>query len=142
MILAQEFSRSRNARAADFTTSLTERAIFTLEERRQAPPILDLYANDNDQSRPRNTVRVRGALIAQFAASEPTAFADAVELIRPYVDGVDLNCGSSLASLSLRSILTIHQVVRNRGHIANMSARIFSASPIQFAISCVPLERA
>ena len=38
-------------------------------------------------------VRVKGALIAQFAANDPVVFADAVELISPYVDGVDLNCG-------------------------------------------------
>jgi tRNA-dihydrouridine synthase 4 len=37
--------------------------------------------------------RVRGSLIAQFAANDPVVFADAVELISPYVDGVDLNCG-------------------------------------------------
>ncbi|KAG8912815.1 tRNA dihydrouridine synthase, partial [Tulasnella sp. 408] len=36
---------------------------------------------------------VRGALIAQFAASDPVHFADAAELIWPHVDGIDLNCG-------------------------------------------------
>ncbi len=34
-----------------------------------------------------------GVLIAQFASSDARSFADAVELIHPYVDGVDLNCG-------------------------------------------------
>lgn len=37
---------------------------------------------------------VRGALIAQFAASDPVHFADAAELIWPHVDGIDLNCGT------------------------------------------------
>jgi len=32
-------------------------------------------------------------LIAQFAATDPFYFAKAAELIAPYVDGVDLNCG-------------------------------------------------
>ena len=32
-------------------------------------------------------------LIAQFAASDPEHFAAAAQLISPYVDGVDLNCG-------------------------------------------------
>lgn len=32
-------------------------------------------------------------LIAQFAASDPEYFASAAQLISPYVDGVDLNCG-------------------------------------------------
>lgn len=36
---------------------------------------------------------VRGALIAQFASPNPTSLADAAELISPYVDGLDLNCG-------------------------------------------------
>jgi hypothetical protein len=36
---------------------------------------------------------VRGSLVAQFAANDPKAFADACELIHPHVDGVDLNCG-------------------------------------------------
>lgn len=76
MILAKEFSRSAEARRADFTTSKQERGFFHLVER-------------NGKRRR----RVRGVLIAQFAASEAKSFADAVELIHPYVDGVDLNCG-------------------------------------------------
>ena len=32
-------------------------------------------------------------LIAQFAASDPEDFAAAAQLISPYVDAVDLNCG-------------------------------------------------
>ncbi|EJD42979.1 FMN-linked oxidoreductase [Auricularia subglabra TFB-10046 SS5] len=78
MMLAAEFSRSASARAADFTTSVRERSVFSLVERHaksQAP------------------IRVRGALVAQFAASDERTFGDACELIRPYVDGIDLNCG-------------------------------------------------
>ncbi len=32
-------------------------------------------------------------LVAQFAASNATEFAAAAEMIAPYVDAVDLNCG-------------------------------------------------
>ncbi len=70
MILAREFSRSQIARDADFTTSLYERGIFSFGKR-----------------------RIRGCLVAQFAAQNGQQLADAVEIIHPYVDGVDLNCG-------------------------------------------------
>ncbi|WVQ99364.1 hypothetical protein IAU59_006497 [Kwoniella sp. CBS 9459] len=36
---------------------------------------------------------VRGCMIAQFASPNPMSLADAAELISPYVDGLDLNCG-------------------------------------------------
>ncbi|WVR06999.1 hypothetical protein IAU60_004038 [Kwoniella sp. DSM 27419] len=36
---------------------------------------------------------VKGCMIAQFASPNPTSLADAAELISPYVDGLDLNCG-------------------------------------------------
>jgi tRNA-dihydrouridine synthase 4 len=32
-------------------------------------------------------------LIAQFAAKDPVTLARAAEMVMPYVDGVDLNCG-------------------------------------------------
>lgn len=67
MILAHEFIRNEVARGSDFTTSPLERQ-----------PSAD--------GRPH-------ALIAQFASSEPTEFARAAEMIAPWVDGVDLNCG-------------------------------------------------
>ena len=106
MILAAEFSRNANARASDFTTSKRERGVFILKERRR-------WSNSKDESvgipesnlcradeKPQElkvydakTHRVCGALIAQFAANDPVILADAVELISPYVDGVDLNCG-------------------------------------------------
>ncbi|KAK8864357.1 hypothetical protein IAR55_001604 [Kwoniella newhampshirensis] len=36
---------------------------------------------------------IRGCLIAQYASPNPASLADAAELISPYVDGLDLNCG-------------------------------------------------
>lgn len=67
MILAHEFIRSQTARDSDFTTCDLER-LPTSDGRRHA-------------------------LIAQFASSDATEFARAAELIAPWVDGVDLNCG-------------------------------------------------
>jgi len=67
MILAHEFIRSQVARDSDFTTSAIERQ-----------PTTD---------------GAEHALIAQFASSDPTEFARAAEMIAPWVDGVDLNCG-------------------------------------------------
>ena len=67
MILAHEFIRSQTARDSDFTTCPLERKT-TADGRAHA-------------------------LLAQFASSDPTEFARAAELIAPWVDGVDLNCG-------------------------------------------------
>lgn len=67
MILASEFIRSQIARDSDFTTNPLERQ-----------PTKDGRGH---------------ALIAQFASSSPVEFARAAELIAPWVDGVDLNCG-------------------------------------------------
>ena len=67
MILAHEFIRSQIARDSDFTTCSLERE-----------------ATADGRSH---------ALIAQFASSDTTEFARAAELIAPWVDGVDLNCG-------------------------------------------------
>ncbi|EJT97179.1 FMN-linked oxidoreductase [Dacryopinax primogenitus] len=76
MILAREFSRSSIARSADFSSSHHERGLFLLRPKGGKQPTL-----------------VRGALVAQFAATEPRHLADAAELISPWVDGIDLNCG-------------------------------------------------
>ncbi|KZO97474.1 FMN-linked oxidoreductase [Calocera viscosa TUFC12733] len=84
MILAKEFSRSSAARAGDFSTSLSERGTFLLSDHSSSP--------SRDTSGKHHRL-IRGALIAQFAASSPQHMADATELISPYVDGVDLNCG-------------------------------------------------
>ncbi|KAM0748026.1 FMN-linked oxidoreductase [Meredithblackwellia eburnea MCA 4105] len=77
MMLAQEFSRSPLARAAEFTTSATERGIFHL----------------SSPSHPKHERTVRGAMVVQFAANDPVQLADAVELVKRDCDGVDLNCG-------------------------------------------------
>ena len=68
----------------------------------------------------RQKVRVRGALVAQFASSEPGPFADASELIGRFVDGVDLNCGCPqpwayeelIGSYLLRQPETVRDMVR------------------------------
>lgn len=70
MMLSREYSRSEKARQAEFSTNDRERGIFTQDGR-----------------------TFKGALVAQFAAQKAVEFADAVELISPFVDGVDLNCG-------------------------------------------------
>lgn len=67
MMLAHEFIRSHIARDSDFTTHPLEREA-TSDGRHHA-------------------------LIAQFASSDPEEFARASEMISPWVDGVDLNCG-------------------------------------------------
>ncbi|KAF8315893.1 FMN-linked oxidoreductase [Clavulina sp. PMI_390] len=103
MILAQEFSRSAIGRRSDFSTSPTERGIFSMTER--------------NSSRKR---KVRGSLIAQFAANDSKTFADACELIFPHVDGVDLNCGcpqkwayqEKIGSYLLRQPDTVRDIVR------------------------------
>ncbi|WVW83863.1 hypothetical protein I302_105885 [Kwoniella bestiolae CBS 10118] len=41
----------------------------------------------------RDAVLVRGNVIAQFASPNAKSLVDAAELISPYVDGIDLNCG-------------------------------------------------
>lgn len=66
-MLAHEFIRSHIGRDSDFTTH---------EHERKPTP-------DGREH----------ALIAQFASSAPEEFARAAELISPWVDGVDLNCG-------------------------------------------------
>ena len=82
MILAQEFSRSANGRRSDFSTTETERGVFVLSEK---------TSSSSSTLRQR---RVRGSLIAQFAANDAKTLADACELIYPHVDGIDLNCGA------------------------------------------------
>lgn len=39
--------------------------------------------------------KVKGRLLIQFAANDPVQLAEASELAKPYVDGIDLNCGES-----------------------------------------------
>ncbi|KAG8858926.1 hypothetical protein FRB96_004746 [Tulasnella sp. 330] len=109
MILAKEFSRSAVARQSDFTTSTNERGVFVMQERSSNRKRL-----------------VRGSLIAQFAASEATSFADAAELIWPHIDGIDLNCGcpqpwaykERIGSFLLRQPDTIRDIIHTtRGRV-------------------------
>ena len=110
MILATEFSRSANARMTDFSTSSQERGTFLLEHKKisnlclldEAPSELNLYNRRK---------RVRGSLVAQFAANDSRSFADALELIRPHVDGVDLNCGDFKLSLHDPANLCLEKLV-------------------------------
>ena len=97
MILASEFAVSAQARLSDFSTSEAERGSFVVTERCRSTSRLgglDEAPFELGLQKRHGTKRVRGALIAQFAANEAETFANAVELIYPHVDGVDLNCGT------------------------------------------------
>lgn len=108
MILASEFSRNQQARDADFSTHAEERGVFTMR------PDYG-YMRKGDAP-----VCVRGALVCQLAASTPAPLADAAELISPFVDGVDLNCGcpqawaysEQIGSYLLRQPETVRDMVR------------------------------
>lgn len=112
---AKEFSRSAIARDSDFSTNSLERGTFYMEEVRRAAPIVEL--DDSPESRgilstPRRRKRkVRGSLIVQFAANDGQQLADAAELVKPWVDGIDLNCGGLSSALNLAS-RDAHQVRR------------------------------
>ena len=120
MILAEEFSRSQSARVSDFSTSRNERGVFWLEPRQRSgssvksisQPSSDSHPEDQDPTvsskqttglsnrlpptlRPptRRSQLIRGALVAQFASPNSMSLADSAELISPYVDGLDVNCG-------------------------------------------------
>ncbi|KAI3486156.1 hypothetical protein L1887_50297 [Cichorium endivia] len=147
MILAREFSRTEAARNSEFSTNAYERGTFSLvpgiaegsesAQRRLAAASskrTDTTPNAQDETsgeaerekaarrarQGKQSVRVRGALVAQFASSEPGAFADASELIGRFVDGVDLNCGcpqpwayeEELGSYLLRQPETVRDMVR------------------------------
>jgi hypothetical protein len=131
MILAQEFSRSAIGRRSDFSTSPTERGIFTLTERSLSSP-----SSASKQPRKR---RIRGALIAQFAANDSKQFADACELISPHVDGVDLNCGKFFGTTGLLHTQLIvrfsWKAVRRNGPIKRKSDPFSSASLMRYAPS-------
>lgn len=104
MILATEFSRHPHARDADFSTNAAERGTFTMSQQGSSA-----------------TEKVRGALVCQLAASEPGSLADAAELVSPFVDGIDLNCGWYVARLT---------PVHSRGPMPSTSDRTCFASQI------------
>ncbi|TDL26986.1 FMN-linked oxidoreductase [Rickenella mellea] len=132
MILASEFSRSSNARLSDFSTSVNERGSFLLVEKRSSGPSEE---SEIGVAAPRRHL-VRGSLIAQFAANDPRTFADAVELIFPYVDGVDLNCGcpqewaykEQIGCWLLRKPDTVRDIIRAA------KARVGSSFPISVKV--------
>ncbi|ORY86028.1 hypothetical protein BCR35DRAFT_289912 [Leucosporidium creatinivorum] len=97
MMLAKEFSRSAIARDSDFSTNSLERGTFYMDEIRRAAPVVELddsYEPRGILETPRRRKRkVRGSLIVQFAANDGQQLADAAELVKPWVDGIDLNCG-------------------------------------------------
>lgn len=112
MILAQEFSRSQTARISDFSTSVNERGVFWMEPRTapasgsgadvkhkehkaqsyQTPHRHNRLPPSPTPPTPKSEL-VRGLLLAQFASPNAASLADAAELIAPYVDGLDINCG-------------------------------------------------
>lgn len=120
MILAEEFSRAQTARISDFSTSANERGVFWMDPSAPSTSLLDLpepipsdpspslleplppqqsrYVERKGNRLPagqpgKDSRLVRGALVAQLASPNGASLADAAELLSPYVDGVDLNCG-------------------------------------------------
>lgn len=95
---ATEFSRSQTGRDADFSTNSTERGTFLLNERYSNPATVQEYDDSPEprgiHSSGKRQRKVKGRLIIQFAANDPVHLADAAELARPFVDAIDLNCGS------------------------------------------------
>ncbi|GAA5862737.1 hypothetical protein JCM3774_001901 [Rhodotorula dairenensis] len=129
MMLAAEFSRSATARDSEFSTSKTERGTFWLDERHHG----EGAAEWDPSPEPRRGVhtrgtpshksqrRVRGRVIIQFAANDPVQLADAAELVQPWVDGIDLNCGcpqkwayqEGIGCALLRKPELVHDLVRS-----------------------------
>ncbi|TKA54873.1 hypothetical protein B0A53_02682 [Rhodotorula sp. CCFEE 5036] len=98
MMLAAEFSRSATARDSEFSTSKTERGTFWLNERHCGDGAAEWDASPEPQ---------RG-------------LADAAELVQPWVDGIDLNCGcpqkwayqEGIGCALLRKPELVHDLVR------------------------------
>ncbi|KAM0786055.1 hypothetical protein ACM66B_006866 [Microbotryomycetes sp. NB124-2] len=127
MMLAKEFSRSAVARDADFSTNAAERGTFDLVERCTGNSVAEWDDSPEQRSglhterqQKKKTRRVRGSMIVQFAANDPVHLADAAELVRPWVDGIDLNCGcpqkwayqEGIGSALLRKPESVRDLVR------------------------------
>lgn len=104
MMLAKEFSRSAIARDSDFSTNLSERGTFymnrsttTSTSTSSSLPIEFDHSFEarlpSEEELNKKKRKIRGSLIVQFAANDGVQLADAAELVKPYVDGIDLNCG-------------------------------------------------
>nr|QBH67456.1 tRNA-dihydrouridine synthase [Ustilago esculenta] len=112
---AQQLLKERNPTSTDTLSSAcsaTDNGTTSGEAQREA--------DAQRRNSAKQIIRVRGALVAQFASSTPGPFADASELIGKYVDGVDLNCGcpqswayeEELGSYLLRQPETVRDMVR------------------------------
>lgn len=75
---------------------------------------------------------MKGRLIIQFAANDPVQLADASELAKPWVDGIDLNCGACALVPLLVRLLTrsARQDVRKSGRSRKGLAVLCCASRI------------
>lgn len=58
----------------------------------QTPQAHDRLPPSSARPTPKSEL-VRGLLLAQFASPNAASLADAAELIAPYIDGLDINCG-------------------------------------------------
>lgn len=103
---AKEFSRSAFARDSDFSTNSRERGTFDMADCPPAsrPEEWDPSPESRASTTPR-TRKIRGSLLVQFAANDGVQLADAAELVKPWVDGIDLNCGQYLSSSYLSTAL-------------------------------------
>lgn len=63
------------------------------EERRRDDSGLPLRLPPSFKPPTKHSQLVRGRLVAQFASPNAASLADAAELVSPYVDSIDLNCG-------------------------------------------------
>jgi hypothetical protein len=114
MLLAKEFANSPLAREADFSTNDAERGVLHLQDD-------GLLVSERLAAPTRPARRVRGNMIAQFAANDSEYLSGAVELIKPYVDAVDINCGcpqrwaykEGIGSFLLRSPETVAGMVKS-----------------------------
>jgi hypothetical protein len=107
-----------------------------MKEVRRGAPAVELDDSPEPRgilSTPRRRKRkVRGSLIVQFAANDGQQLADAAELVKPWVDGIDLNCGGLSPMphvvLSLTSLALAEQDVLRSGPTRRESAALCYAS--------------
>jgi tRNA-dihydrouridine synthase 4 len=68
----------------DYNVDLTYTPMLVAKEFTRHPHARDVEFSTNEDDRP---------LIAQFAAKDAVTLSRAAEMVLPYVDGIDLNCG-------------------------------------------------
>lgn len=84
----------------------------------------------------KNRRKIRGCLVAQFAASDPVHLADATELIAPHVDAIEVNCGcpqrwayqEGIGSFLLRQPESVRDLVKTT------KARVGQSFPVHVKI--------